>query len=206
MQSRKIVLYGRQREKLLRLARRCEDADLRVRYMIVIHSADGWGIAKIARSLGCSESTVSRVRRRWLASGGAGLVDRREDNGEAKVDENYIAAVQWILRSPPTAFLHRRPTWTKKLLIETARRHTGVRVSLTTMGRVLATIGARRGRAKPLAPCPWSKRRRNRRIAMIKGLVESLPADEACVWQDEVDIDLNPRIGSDWMLPGSSGR
>ena len=78
----------------------------------------------------------------------------------------------------------------------------GVTVSLTTMGRVLATIGARRGRAKPLAPCPWSKRRKTRRIGMIKALVESLPPDEACVWEDEVDIDLNPRIGSDWMLPG----
>jgi transposase len=202
MKSRRIVLHGRQRERLLRLARRCRDAELRVRYMIVIHSAQGWSIARIARALGCSQATVSRTRRRWLAAGEAGLIDRREDNGEAKVDEMYIDTVRWILEFAPTEFLHRRPTWTKKLLIETARQYTGVRVSLTTMGRVLATIGARRGRAKPLAPCPWSKRRRNRRIALIKALVESLPADEACVWQDEVDIDLNPRIGSDWMLPG----
>src|SRR5437660_10856892 len=52
-------------------------------------------------------------------------------------------------------FLHRRPTWTKALLIETARRYTGVVVSRTTMGRVLKKLRARRGRPKPLAPCPW---------------------------------------------------
>jgi transposase len=202
MKSRRIVLHGRQRERLLRLARRCRDAELRVRYLIVIHSAEGWSIARIARSLGCSESTVSRTRRRWLKGGEAELIDRREDNGEAKVDERYIETVRWILEFSPEAFQHRRPTWTKKLLIETAQRCTGITVSLTTMGRVLATIGARRGRAKPLAPCPWSKRRKNRRMGMIRALVASLPADEACVWQDEVDIDLNPRIGSDWMLPG----
>jgi hypothetical protein len=40
-------------------------------------------------------------------------------------------------------------------------------------------------------------------MALIHGLVESLPPDQACVWEDEADIDLNPRIGLDRMLPGT---
>ena len=39
-------------------------------------------------------------------------------------------------------------------------------------------------------------------MALIHALIDSLPADEACVWEDEADIDLNPRIGADWTLPG----
>jgi transposase len=204
MEARRIVLRGRQRQRLLRRARRTGDADLRVRYLIVIHSAEGWSIRRITTALGCSASTVSRTRNRWHEAGGeAGLVDRREDNGPAKVDELYVATVRWILQFAATDFFHRRPTWTQDLLIETARRYTGVSVSRTTMGRVLATIKARRGRPKPLAPCPWSLARKNRRLALIRGLVESLPADQACVWVDEVDIELLPRIGYDWMLPGA---
>jgi transposase len=204
MKAEPIVLRGRQRQRLLRLARRAHDPNLRVRYMTVIHSADGWGIARIAGALGCSAATVSRTRRRWRDAGEAGLADRREDNGEPKVDEAYVATVRWALRSPATAFLHRRPTWTLPLLIETARLYAGgVTVSVTTMGRVLARLLARRGRAKPLAaPCPWGAARKNRRLATIAVLVETLPAGQACVWVDEVDVDLNPRVGFDWTLPG----
>lgn len=39
-------------------------------------------------------------------------------------------------------------------------------------------------------------------MAMIHALIDTLPPDEACVWEDEADIDLNPRIGADWTLPG----
>ena len=37
---------------------------------------------------------------------------------------------------------------------------------------------------------------------MIRALIETLPSDQACVWEDEADIDLNPRIGADWTLSG----
>ena len=202
METRRIVLHPRTREKLRRVAKRCKDADTRVRYLIVLRAADGWSGKRITEALGCSASTVSRTLDRWESYGEAGLVDRREDNGAVKADERYVGTVRWILAGTPRDFLHRRPTWTRALLIETARRYTGVAVSKTTMGRVLAALKARRGRAKPLAPCPWSDARKNRRMALIRALVESLSAEEACVWEDEADIDLNPRIGADWTLPG----
>ena len=204
MKTRRIVLHPRTRKKLDRLSKRCKDADTRVRYLIVLRSADGWSGKRITKALGCSASTVSRTLDRWEAYGEAGLVDRREDNGATKADELYVATVEWVLAGTPQDFLHRRPTWTKALLIETAARYTGgVTVSKTTMGRVLAVLKARRGRAKPLGPCPWSKARKSRRMALIHALVETLPGDEACVWEDEADIDLNPRIGADWTLPGT---
>ncbi len=71
------------------------------------------------------------------------------------------------------------------------------------MGRLLKELKVRRGRPKPTAPCPWSKARKNRRVALIGALVESLPPEAACVWEDEADLDLNPRIGLDYMLPGT---
>ena len=79
-------------------------------------------------------------------------------------------------------------------------------ISVTTMGRVLKGLKARRGRPKPDAPCPWSKSARKKRVDMIHALIDTLPAREACVWEDEADIDLNPRIGLDWMLPGTQRR
>jgi transposase len=203
MGTRRIVLHPRTRAKLERIARRCKDADTRVRYLIVCRGGEGWSGRRIAKALGCSASTVCRTLDRYEALGEAGLVDRREDNGRPLADPAYVETVRWILGGTPGDFFHRRPTWTKALLIDTARSYTGgVTVSRTTMGRVLQSIGARRGRAKPTAPCPWSKARKNQRMAMIRGMVDALPPDQACVWEDEADIDLNPRIGADWTLPG----
>jgi len=177
---------------------------MRIRYRIVLLTADGWSGKRIAKALGCAAATVSRTLVRWDLYGEAGLIDRREDNGPLKADERYADTVLWILESTPQDFFHRRPTWTRKLLVETAKRFTGgIVVSVTTMGRLLKKLKVRRGRPKPTAPCPWSERAKTLRIAAIKTLVDTLPPTEAAVWEDEADVDLNPRIGLDYMLPGT---
>jgi transposase len=179
------------------------DAPYRTRCLIVLRADEGWSSGRIAAALNCSRSHVDRTVARFAGDGLCGLIDRREDNGTRKADERYIATVRRILRRRPRDFGHRRTTWSKRLLIATAKKQTGVTVSRTTMGRVLRTLRARRGRAKPLGPCPWSKARKTRRMALIHGLIEALPPDEVAVWEDEADIDLNPKIGSDWTLPGT---
>lgn len=201
--SGKVELSGRERTRLEGGVSGCVNAALRTRHLIVLRSAEGWTRPEIAAALQCSVSLVARVRTRWKAEGMAGLVDRREDNGDEKATEDFVRCVQWILTMSPPDLGHRRPTWTRRLLIASAAAYTGVVVSVTTMGRVLATLGARRGRPKPLAPCPWPAKARKRRVNLLKRLVRTLPADQACVWEDEADIDLNPRIGPDWMLPGT---
>jgi transposase len=204
METRRIVLRPQTRAKLERISKRCTDADTRIRYRIVLLTADGWSGKRIAKALGCAAATVSRTLDRWNSYGEAGLIDGREDNGNAKADDVYADMVAWILESTPPAFGHRRPTWTRRLLIETAKRFTGVTVSPTTMGRLLKRLKVRRGRPKPTAPkCPWGERAKKLRLAAIRGLIDSLPANEVAVWEDEADVDLNPRIGLDYMLPGT---
>jgi len=203
MKTARIVLHPRTRAKLQKVAKRCKDADTRTRYRIVLLSDQGWSGRRIAKALGCCPATVSRTLGRWELYGEAGLIDRREDNGRAKADELYADTVAWILASTPRGFLHRRPTWTRRLLVETAKAYTGVTLSVTTMGRLLKRLKVRRGRPKPTAPCPWSESARKLRVAAIRAMIDALPAGEAAVWEDEADVDLNPRIGLDWMLPGT---
>ena len=203
MQTRRMVLHGQTRAKLRRAAKRCKDADTRTRYRIVLLAAEAWSGKRILKALDCCASTVSRTLDRWERYGEAGLIDRREDNGQAKADALYARTVAWILESTPREFFHRRPTWTRRLLVETAEAYTGVAVSVTTMGRLLKTLKVRRGRPKPTAPCPWGESARKTRVAAIQALIDALPLNEAAVWEDEADVDLNPRIGFDYMLPGT---
>ena len=147
MDTRRIVLGQFARRKLKEEARWAIDARYRTRCLIVLRADEGWGPVRIAAALNCCRSHVNRTLDRFEAQGLAGLVDRREDNGTTKADEGYLATVRQILQKRPRDFGHRRTTWSKRLLIDTAAKQTGTRVSKTTMGRVLKTL--RRGVAGP---------------------------------------------------------
>jgi transposase len=187
------------KERLLRQLRRCRDAALKTRYLIVVNLASGRSPTHTADALGVHRSTVYRIARRFTTGGALGLLDRREDNGEVKLGEAYLAALDEIVRSGPQGHGWRRPTWTRAMLVETLRRRTGVRVHVATMSRALARIRARRGRPRPTVGCPWSKGRKTRRLNALRRLVEALPRGEVAVYEDEVDVHLNPKIGLDWM-------
>lgn len=202
MKRSAIVLSKGQRCRLLIRARRCRDAAMRARMLVVWHAAGGRAACEIARGLLVHPKTVRRVLDRWRAEGEAGLIDRREDNGERKATEEYAADLLKVLEKTAPQHGHGRPTWTLRLLIATMKERTGVSISTTTMSRLLKRLRVRRGNAKPLAPCPWTDKARKARMKMIHRLIGSLPRDEAAAWEDEVDIDLNPRIGPDWTLPG----
>ena len=159
-------------------------------------------MADTACALGVSESTVRRVRGRFLQYDEAGLVDRREENGDRKLDEQYLATLHDVVASSPQEHGFRRPTWTREMLVDVLKREIGVEVHIGTMSRALAQIGARRGRPKPTVKCPWTKAAKTRRLRQIDELLSNLPSDEVAVYEDEVDIHLNPKIGLDWMVEG----
>jgi transposase len=190
------------KEKLLKHLRRCRDAGLRCRYLIVINLLNGRGAYATAEVLGVHNTTVYRVARRFREHGEWGLLDGREDNGTAKLDERYLATLYTTVRSSPQQHGWRRPTWTRELLVETLARQTGVRIHVATMSRALALIRARRGRPRPTVRCPWSPAAKARRLGAIRHLLATLPRRHVAVFEDEVDIHLNPKIGLDWMVRG----
>ena len=174
------------------------------RAQAVILRSQGSSYGEVAQALEMGKATAHHAVRRYLAEGVAGLVDRREDNGPRKVDDGYLDALRSALERRACDCGWPRPTWTRELLILTLAARTGTRVALCTLSRALRRIGARRGRPRPVVLCPLSARHRRRRLAGIRHLRTHLPPDEVLVYEDEVDIHLNPKIGWDWMPRGLS--
>jgi RHS repeat-associated protein len=190
------------KRRLRREGRKTPDAALRTRIRIVLLYEAGWGAHRIAASLGCVPATAVRVARRFQALGEDGLRDGRCDNGLMKVDDDLRQALAELVAVSPQDHGWPRPTWTRELLVKTLRQHTGVKVSVTTVARMLSDLGARWGMARPIVLCPWLKARKARRLRAIFKIVHHLPAREVAYFEDEIDIHLNPRIGRDWMLRG----
>jgi transposase len=187
---------------LLKWARGTKDARLRTRILVVLRYDAGDGARRIAGALGIAAMTAQRAVHRFLDHGEDGLLDRRVENGCAKVDADVEQALVELLQGSPLDHGWHRPTWTRELLVKSLKQLTRVRVSLSTMSRMLKKLGARLGNAKPIVMCPWPEAARKRRLAEIRRAVAHLPPDEVAFYEDEVDIHLNPRIGRDWTLPG----
>ena len=173
-----------------------------LRLLVVERAMAGLSAREISDLLGCARSQVYRVTARFAAGGRAALLDRRNGNGRRLADAAFDAAVAKLVRESPQDYGYPRPTWTRELLIAVAAELTGVCVSLTSMSRVLRRVRARRGRPKPVVRCRLSARQKRRRLRKLRELIEQLPADEVAVYEDEVDIHLNPKIGLDWMAHG----
>lgn len=190
------------KEKMRKRFQRCASAGVRIRYLIIFNLLHGRGAYDTADRLGVHNTWVYRVARGFRERGEISLWDRREDNGEPKLTEEYLGKLQEVVRATPPDYGWRRPTWTCELLVETMVRQIGVRIHPDTMSRALALIRARRGRPRPRVACPWHPAAKTRRLNRIQALLSGLSKKEVAVYEDEVDIHLNPKIGLDWMMRG----
>jgi transposase len=187
------------KEKMRKRFRTCVNALVRVRYLIVFNLWHGRSVPVIESVLGVHNTTIYRVAKRFRERGEAALWDGRENNGAEKLSETYLGILDQVVRSSPHDHGWRRPTWTRELLVKTMVHKTGVRIHVGTMSRALAMIKARRGKPRPRVKCPWHPAVKTRRLNQIARLVASLPKNEVVVYEDEVDVHLNPKIGLDWM-------
>lgn len=194
------------RRDFVRIGRRSGDPATTLRFLVVAGLAAGRSGREVAESLGVAPSNASRVARRFMEEGVAGLYDKRRGNGTTKVTDGFRRRVAELLRRSPEDFGWNRPTWTRELLCRQMQWEQWPSVAVCTMGRVLAQLGARLGVPKPVVLCPWPRDARKRRLAEIRRLEELATVAEPVLYADEVDIHLNPRIGRDWMLRGHQRR
>ncbi len=194
------LLSSRERRIVRSFAKGSPDAVLRCRCKVVLGLVQGNQPVKIAEAGLASLSQVYRLIQRFREERLAGLVDRREDNGDSPITWHYETVLCEVVAGCPQNYGHRRPTWTQELLLKVLRKLTGIRISVSTMSRLLKRLGIRLGRPKPIVGCPWGKARKTRRLNKIRQVIATACKGDVIVYEDEVDIHLNPKIGPDWML------
>ena len=107
------ALSRRERRMMRSLAKGSPDAVLRVRCKVIISLVQGNSPRKIHEAKLASESQVYRVIKRFREDRLAGLVDRREDNGDSQISWYYESELCEVVAGSPQDYGHRRPTWTR---------------------------------------------------------------------------------------------
>lgn len=125
---------------LRRMLKKTNDKRLSIRIRIVLMNFGGQKASLIAKTVVCSAKTVRRVVNRFVEQGIVGLHDRREDNGDLKLDEVYLGRLKELVDLTPQEFGYLRPSWTRELLVEVMAHETGTRIHPATMSRALKKI------------------------------------------------------------------
>lgn len=198
----KLKAYHPQYRKLESLAKRERDADQHRRYRIILALARGLGPSQVQSLLGAARSTVLRLRSRFEAEGIRGLRDRRSERSADKVTEAYLIRLTELIHETPRQYGWQRSTWTRELLGKQLQKETGIDLHRSHIGRLLSQQEVHWGRARPIAKQWMSAQNKAAKMRKINHLLLHVPRNEVVLYQDEVDIHLNPKIGSAWMPRG----
>lgn len=197
-----IVLGSGQRKRLLGIYRGKEEhpADVRLRAHIILLLADGRAWSLIAAVLFCSTATIARWKGRFESGGVEALLDERRGRRATLLAGWGLLIVSWVKTLTPREFGYCRSRWccaTLALALFDTKR---VKVSAETVRRCLHQQDLVWRRPRPvLGP---QDPHRQWKLRKIRELLRDLPQDEAAVFQDEVDLNLNPDIGCMWMERG----
>jgi putative transposase len=166
---------------------------------IVLLLDDGWTFREIRAVTYSSFQLIARAARLYR-SGGVDAV-LAGTGTEVQVPPEWLGRVAgWLSLATPEDFGYFRRRWSCETLAEVLAWETGVRKSAETIRRGLHRLGFVWRRPRPVVgPVDPDYAEKLQRI---RDLLADLPPDEAAVFQDEVDIHLNPKIGSCWMQRG----
>ncbi len=189
------------RRRLTKVVQRAQDRDYARRAMGILKLWEtGGNVSETARQLHASRHSVRLWKVRFEVGGEAGLAPLQRGREEWKASPTVLDKLNSLVRSDPTELGYLRSRWSSELLaLELARRGV-VEVHATTVRRWLSQLCIVWRRARPTL-CIKDPRKRERMRA-IRRVLRKASAQEEVFYEDEADIDLNPRIGPAWMPQG----
>jgi putative transposase len=193
-----IAMTAAERKSALSIYRGSGDARVARRSHVLLLLDDGCSYRHIMEVTYTSSETVARLKSRFVEGRLQAALSEPEEDGV--VPFWHIVVAGWVLHKTPRDFGYFRSRWTCELLSELLREEHDIHISSETVRRGLHVLGFAWRRPRPIVGLSdpdyaWKLRR-------IKRLLATLPGDEVAVFQDEVDVHLNPKIGSQWMEVG----
>jgi len=196
-----IRLSPEQRASVLDRYRKDPEPDVRFHSHILLLLDDGHSWVTIASILFCSSRTIDRWVKRFAAEGMEGLGGHKPGRPfRLAAAEWIVGVVEWVTDTVPGDFGFLRSRWSCGTLALLIRDLHGIVVGRETVRRWLHAGCLVYRRPRPvLGP---KDEQREAKLAILRKLLADMPANQTAVFQDEVDINTNPKIGSMWMAKG----
>jgi putative transposase len=184
--------------KVLLSVYRSGDARIARRAHILLLLDDGFSYRQVRAILFASNDLVADCVRRFRHGG---IYETLEGEPAPRPDQDWLPIVEnWLRTATPQDFGYFRQRWTCEMLAELLAWEKGIRLSAETVRRGLRRAGYVWRRPRPVVG-PVDPEHAEK-MERLRALLAALPDDETVVFQDEVDVHLNPKIGSCWMPRG----
>jgi transposase len=162
--------------------------------------AGGYPWVTISAVLFCSLSTISRWKQRFEAEGVDAVFGRPKGRRRSHSHVWAALVVRWVLTCSPADFRFARSRWSCEAAAVVLRVDYRVKVGRETVRLWLRSAGLVWRRPRPtIRPKDPD---REAKLRALRALLHGLPADETAVFMDEVDVNLNPKVGCTWMRRG----
>ena len=186
---------------------RAELRRARYGYLLALHllllCAAGRTPSEVATVLFCSRSSVYRIVRAYRA-GTLTLEQASEQVPQQRrlrlLTPSLKRSVQALLKTAPRMYGWCRTRWSCATLAVEVQVRRGIRVSAETMRHWLHELGWEWKRAKVAAKDDDPQR--VAKLAQIRWAYEQLRMGTALFFADELDINLLPKLGYQWMPKG----
>lgn len=190
-----LQLSARERKRCLQVYRSARAAR---RALVLWQLAEGMSYRELGEATLASPTLIAAVKRDFAAGG----VERVLGLQARPFVVAYwlIVVVRWLLHKTPRDFGFFRSRWSCALLALLLWEEEGLGVSPETVRRGLRRMEFVWRRPRPVVGPRDAEH--EAKLRGIRRLLAQLPADETVVFQDEVDVHLNPKIGSQWMVRG----
>jgi putative transposase len=199
-----VTLDDGQRRALLDRYRKDHDPEVRFRSHLLLLLDDGHSWATVATLLFCSSRTIDRWVKRFHAEGVEGLSGHKPGRPFRFAAEWVAVVVDWVKSQKPRDFGFLRSRWCCEIVVLLMLREFDLEVSRETVRRWLHQGGLVYRRPRPTVGPTDAER--ETKLKKLRELIAGLPEDETVVFQDEVDINTNPKIGSMWMVKGHQAK
>jgi putative transposase len=198
--TRRIDLSPAQHTALLDRYRKDPDPEVRFRSHILLLLDDGHTWVTVAAMLFWSSRTIDRWVKRFQAEGVEGVAGHKPGR-PFRLAAGWVGVVlEWVTTKAPRDFGFLRSRWGCEAVAVLRLELHHVEVNRETVRRWLHRGNLVYRRPRPVVGPKDPDRQA--KLDALRSLLAGLPADETAVFQDEVDINTNPKIGSMWMVKG----
>lgn len=201
-----IVLRPSQRKRLLDTYRKTPDPHLRLRAHILLLLASGQSWLTISVVLFCSTATISRWKKRFDRGGIEAVLNPASSPGRRPTFWKGWAevVVGWVKDCRPLDFGYVRSRWCCATVVLVLWNVHHVTASAETVRRWLHKQQMVWRRPRPVLERKDPDR--SRKLREIRRVLAELDPHDVAFFQDEVDINTNPKIGCMWMERGKQAQ
>lgn len=184
-----------QRSKDKRFSRRCHA-------VLLVHQ--GYSRKATSKLLRAARSSVNTWCKLYDKNGIEALKELKTGRPATLPGDVIAQLLFFLIQCSPQHFGYQRSRWSSELFSVVIHKYTKVEVHSSTLRRWLPELGIVWRRAAPTLHI--KDPHKEEKIAAIQSALDKCSQEHPVFYEDEVDIHLNTKIGSDWSLKGKQKR